>query len=219
MTSNYDDTVAGKCSRMANEYDRRKKEQGWYGPEVVFGLMYEFINPGESVLDIGIGTGLGSVLFHRAGLNVYGMDMSPEMLEVCRNKGLAQDLKVHDLTAEPYPFSDESLDHVICVGVLNHFENLQTVFSETSRILKDNGIFAFIVADRKNGEQASFKVEHGGSQTTMYRHSPEQIVKLLNDTGFTLTKELEFSVPGHKEKGRPLSLKAYVAERQKRIEV
>jgi predicted TPR repeat methyltransferase len=212
-----DETVAGKCGRMANEYDRRKKEQGWHGPEVVFGLMCEFISPGESILDIGIGTGLGSVLFHRAGLHVCGMDMSPEMLEFCKKKRFAENLKVHDLTAEPYPYLAESFDHAICVGVLNHFENLHPVFRETSRILKDKGIFAFIVADRKNGEQASFKVEHGDSQTTMHRHSSEQIKKLLNDTGFTLTKEVDFSVPGHKEKDRPLQLKTYVAERQKRI--
>ena len=215
MTNNFDNTVAGKCSRMANEYDRRKKEQGWHGPAIVFGLMYEYINPGESILDIGTGTGLGSVLFHRAGLRVYGMDMSPEMLEICGKKGFAEDLKVHDLTAAPYPYSAESFDHAICVGVLNHFENLQTVFSETSRILRDNAIFAFIVADRKDGEQTSFKVEHGGSQTTMYRHSPEQIKKLLQNNYFISAKELEFFVSGQQEKGSPLRFKAYAAARNK----
>lgn len=214
---NIGDTVAEKCGKMAKEYDHRKKEHLWLGPDVVFGMVYEFIKPGESMLDIGIGTGLGSVLFHNAGLRVYGMDMSPEMLEICRAKNFTEDLKVHDLTSVPYPYSDASLDHAVCIGVLNHFENLQPVFGEASRILKNNGIFAFIVADRKSNEQPSFQVEHGDSRSTMYRHNAEQIGKLLQDGGFTFIKGLEFSVSGHKEKGRPLSLKAYVAERQKRI--
>jgi predicted TPR repeat methyltransferase len=212
-----DETVAGKCGRMANEYDRRKKEQGWFGPEVVFGLMYEFVNSGETVLDIGIGTGFGSLLLHKAGLNVFGMDMSPEMLEVCRSKGFAEDLKVHDLTEVPYPYSSASFDHIVCVGVLNHFENLQPVFTETLRILKEDGIFAFIVADRNKDENASFQVEHENTKTIMYRHSTEQIKKLLQINDFISVKELEFFVSGHKEKGSSLRLKAYAAARKKRI--
>jgi ubiquinone/menaquinone biosynthesis C-methylase UbiE len=203
---------------MAAEYDRSKDAQGWRGPEVVFGLVYAFVNPGESVLDIGIGTGLGSMLFHKAGLHVYGMDMSPQMLEVCAQKGFTEDLKIHDLTVEPYPYPAASLDHAVCVGVMNHFEDLGAVFRETSRILKDNGIFAFVVADRSAGEESSFEVEHADSRTTMFRHSSEQIGSLLHETCFSLLRDLDFSVHGHNETSRPLHLKAYAAKRQKRIE-
>jgi len=59
-------------SSLASHYDSEAEVYNWRGPEVVFGLTYGFVNPGESVLDIGIGTGLGSVLFHKAGLRVYG---------------------------------------------------------------------------------------------------------------------------------------------------
>ena len=213
-----DRSFAEKCGQTAAEYDRSKEAQGWRGPEVVFGLMYAFIRPGDSVLDIGIGTGLGSLLFHKAGLHVYGMDISPKMLEVCAKKGFTEDLKVHDLTEEPYPYTTASMDHAVCVGVMNHFEDLITVFRETSRILKDNGIFAFIVADRSSGEGSSFEVAHVGSRTTMFRHSSEQIVSLLHETGFDLLRELEFSVRGHMMTSRPLCLKAYAVKRQKRIE-
>ena len=37
----------------AQQYDRKAAEYNWRGPEVTFGLSYEFINPGECVLDIG----------------------------------------------------------------------------------------------------------------------------------------------------------------------
>ena len=211
-------SIAERCGQMAAEYDRSKDAQGWRGPEVVFGLVYAFVSPGESVLDIGIGTGLGSLLFHKAGLHVYGMDMSPQMLEVCAKKGFTKDLKVHDLTEEPYPYTTASMDHAVCVGVMNHFEDLLTVFRETSRILKDNGIFAFIVAERSSGEGSSFEVAHADSRTTMYRHSSEQIESLLHETGFALLREIEFSVRGHKETSQPQRLKAYAVKRQRRIE-
>jgi len=209
-------SVAARCSDAAAEYDRSKDAQGWRGPEVVFGLTYAFVERGQSVLDIGIGTGLGSVSFHRAGLEVYGMDASPEMLEVCRRKGFAKDLKVHDLTVIPYPYSSASIDHAICVGVLNHFENLDPVFIEASRILRDGGIFAFVVAHARPGETCGFQVSHADSQVTMFRHSHGQIDALLRESGFDLLREVEFSVSGHSEGQVPLSLKAYAARRRLR---
>jgi SAM-dependent methyltransferase len=78
---------------MVEAYDGEAEATGWLGPEVAFGLAYQHIQPGQSVLDIGIGTGLGSVLFRKAGLKVYGMDVSPEMLEACRSGETARLLR------------------------------------------------------------------------------------------------------------------------------
>jgi hypothetical protein len=52
----------------AFEYDRQARETNWLGPEVVFGLVYEYVKPGETLLDLGIGSGLSSIRFHQAGL-------------------------------------------------------------------------------------------------------------------------------------------------------
>ena len=58
----------------AGEYDMAGKERSWHGPEIIFGLMYDYIAPGESLLDIGIGTGLDAVIFKKAGLQVYQLE-------------------------------------------------------------------------------------------------------------------------------------------------
>ena len=39
-------------------YDDEAEVTGWFGPEVVFGLAYMHLFPGQSILEIGIGTGL-----------------------------------------------------------------------------------------------------------------------------------------------------------------
>jgi len=130
-------------SSMAKDYDSKAEEYDWRGPEVVFGLSYAFVNPGDTVLDIGIGTGLGSALFHKAGLHVYGMDASPQMLAACGSKGFALDLTEHDLTAEPYPYETASMDHAVCLGVLNFFSDLSPVFRQVARIIRDDGVFTF----------------------------------------------------------------------------
>lgn len=208
------ETLAEKCGRMAGQYDKDKETHRWNGPDVIFGLSFDYIEPGQTILDIGIGTGLGSILFHKAGLKVYGMDMSPEMLSICEKKEFAEELKIQDLTRIPYPYGDSSINHAICIGVLNHFENLEPVFSEMYRILKDKGIFGFIVADRKNDEDSMFEVKHAGSCHKMYRHSSEQIHEYTKKSGFHVIRELEFLVPEHNDDNRAKILKAYIAGKQ-----
>ena len=73
----------------ASSYDSQVKEYNSYGNEVLFGMCYEYVKAGDTLLDIGIGTGLSSINFARAGLDVYGMDASTGMLEECRKKAEA----------------------------------------------------------------------------------------------------------------------------------
>jgi SAM-dependent methyltransferase len=212
---------ASSNSSMANEYDAKAEEYDWRGPEVVFGLSYAFINPGESVLDIGIGTGLGSLLFHKAGLHVYGMDISTKMLEVCKRKKFTTDIKEHDLTVEPYPYDTASLDHAVSLGVFHFFRDLYPVFRQVARIVRDNGIFVFVVGDRSAEEETELVVGPEHTQTdsnvTMYLHGTEEIVGILEDNDFVLLRSLEFPVPMDRERTKVLRAKAHVARRKSRI--
>jgi len=88
------DTIINDHQSAVN-YDEQARRTEWFGSEVVFGLTYEFVNPGESLLDLGIGSGLSSIPFHKAGLRIYGLDGSDEILEICASKGFAIDLKHH----------------------------------------------------------------------------------------------------------------------------
>ena len=201
-------------------YDEKAEEYGWRGPEVAFGLSYAFIEPGERLLDIGIGTGLSSVLFHKGGLHVYGMDLSPEMLEECRKKAFAEELRRHDLTVEPYPYTDGSMDHAICLGVLQFFSDVGCVFRETSRILRDGGTFTFVVADLKQGDEReiAFGSEHTGSEEVMvmYRLSLDELEDQLARSEFELMRSLEFPVPIDRDKKNESLARCCVARRTRR---
>jgi len=182
----------------ADNYDQEAVQTDWQGPSRVFGLMLPHIRPGQTILDIGIGTGLGSEPFSQAGLRVTGIDISGSMLAVCQKKGITARLLRHDLTKFPYPFGEKSFDLVISTGVFQFFPDLDSIFGEVARILVEGGRFAFVTGDRNPEEPA--KIVAGPEQTgtctsvTMYLHSPPQITGWLEKNGMRLKDSIRFTV-------------------------
>lgn len=207
--------------QSAVEYDAQAKKTNWFGPEVVFGLTYEFVERGDSVLDLGIGSGLSSILFYKAGLRVYGLDGSEEILKICASKGFASELKRHDLRDLPLPYASNSCNHVISVAVLNSFKDLKPLFEEVARIIKGHGVFAFTVEDQKPGQEESYAInrvdlsEKARAETAvkLFRHRDEYIVQLLDQTGFTPLKALEFVAFKYPAENRDVFFKAYVTRK------
>jgi predicted TPR repeat methyltransferase len=212
IMSQYDEKVNALIAAYAEEAEAT----GWFGPEVVFGLSYAYIEPDQSILDIGIGTGLGSDLFRKAGLKVYGMDISPQMLDACRSKGLTA-VQLHDLTKMPYPFDSESMEHAVCTGVMNFFSDLSPFFKETARILRTGGLFAFVVGDRAEDQPGEIAVgpEHTNTEeiVTMYLHSPKQIDSYIEKNRFSLMRSLAFTVYLDRERTNGLQARAYLARK------
>ncbi|MDP8315232.1 MAG: class I SAM-dependent methyltransferase [Candidatus Celaenobacter antarcticus] len=204
-------------SRYTEYYDEEAEATAWYGPEILFGLVYTFIQAGQKMLDIGIGTGLSSQLFYDFGMKVYGMDISEEMLDAVRIKKISQNLTRHDLTKLPYPYEKDFFDLVINAGVFQFFGDLQPIFMETGRIMKKKGYFAFVVGHRSPEEDSAVIVgsEHTGSDrtVTMYLHSDEQINRWLTGASLKEIRSVEFTVFMDKEKKHRLPAKAYVAKK------
>lgn len=59
--------------------------------------VFEYTNSGDKLLDLGIGTGLTSFIFKKAGLDIHGLDNLEIMLNICRKKNITRDLKLFDL--------------------------------------------------------------------------------------------------------------------------
>jgi len=209
-------------SHSASEYDNQARKTNWFGSEVVFGLAYEFVRSGNTVLDLGIGSGLSSILFHKAGLQVFGLDGSSEVLDICKSKGFAAGLKKHDLRDLPLPYPSRFCDHVISVAVLNSFKDLAPLFVEIARIIKAGGIFAFTVEEQKPGQEEGYAInrvevsEKPKEETAvmLYRHSEAYIARLLSQNGFELLKTLEFVAFKYPAENKDVFFKAYVARKQ-----
>ncbi|MBI4502512.1 MAG: methyltransferase domain-containing protein, partial [Gemmatimonadetes bacterium] len=103
------------------------------------------VSTGESVLDLGSGAGLDSIIAGwQAGRDgqVTGVDLNPEMLARARGHaaeaGLAQ-VEFREGRMEDLPLSEASVDIAISNGVINLSFRKRRVIEELFRVLKPKG--------------------------------------------------------------------------------
>lgn len=173
-------------------YDTFSLEYQWHSHEIIFGLLFEYLNKGELLLDLGIGTGLSSSYFKKLGLDIYGIDNSKEMLELCRKKGLTEGLILMDLAKDPFPFEDTYFDYVISSGVFHFIEDLKPIFIKTKKVLKNEGIFSFSVKYTSAPDLEIVECFYEDAGVKIYSHSDKYIEKLIKEYNLNLIKKQKF---------------------------
>lgn len=173
----------------AADYDAQVQAYDCYIADLLFGLCYEFTRPGHRLLDAGIGTGLSAQLFAQAGLEVHGMDFAPAMLEICRAKGFAAGLKLHDIQLTPWPYPAGGFDHLICGGVMHFIAELDAIFGEAARVLAAGGVFGFTtrLPTSAHAGQEPYEREVVGD-FEIFSHAPAHIETLLARHAFKRRK-------------------------------
>ncbi len=200
---------------FVERYDHAVKKQKWYGAEILFGMIYEYLRADDKILDIGIGTGLSATAFYRAGLEIYGLDYSEEMLDACKQKNIAADLRQFDLNNTPLPYQTNYFNHVSANAVLYFIPQLDDLFSEISRVIKKTGIWAFIVEEGASQQQSEFIAKPVGKNGLVtYQHSIKYLFDLMKDNGFSLVKKIEFVAENFQMEGKAVPFQLYVTEKK-----
>jgi ubiquinone/menaquinone biosynthesis C-methylase UbiE len=167
--------------------DARKMYGNWAATyDTGFGAAWGYIAPreiaaimragfdGGAILDIGAGTGL--VAEHLHGLTVDAFDITPEMLDVARQKSIYRALVQGDLT-QPMQMPDASYDGIISCGTFTHGHVGPSCFPELLRISKPGALFvcgtiAPVLDGMQFGSALARMVAHGQITPVVWHDIP-----------------------------------------------
>jgi SAM-dependent methyltransferase len=160
------------------------------------------LHEGETVLDLGSGGGIDVLLSaRRVGPSgyAYGLDFTPEMLELARRNAVeagATNVEFLDGQIEAIPLPDASVDVVISNCVINLSPDKPAVFAETFRVLRPGGrigVSDVVTEDRLTDDE---RMERGSYVGCIAGALPvSEYEQGLRDAGFvdvsiTLTNEV-----------------------------
>lgn len=155
------------------------------------------IKPGDSVLDVGCGTGdvtLPAKISAGKDGKVYGIDPAPEMIAVARSKAARKGLDIDFRIAviELLPFPDASIDVVTSSLMVHHLPDELKLrgLAEIYRVLKPGGrllVFDFMRPTKSilNHLMINLTMHHG------LNFGIEDLPKMLRDAQFKEVKKLD----------------------------
>ncbi len=101
-------------------------------------LIFDMLKPirGRALLDIGCGTGARLAGFVEKGLDVSGLDPSPYMLDIAREK-FKNRVEFFRNFGESLPFEDNSFHYATLITTLEYVDDPGKVIEEACRVTKD----------------------------------------------------------------------------------
>jgi predicted TPR repeat methyltransferase len=133
---------------------------------------------GLEILDIGCGTGLAGVGLKERAARLVGIDLSPEMIELARARGIYDLLEVAEITAW-LDQSQAQFDLIAACDCLVYFGDLKQVAGSAAKRLKPGGYFAFTV---ERGDRYPLHLTDSGR----FAHHPDHIREVAVRSGLNL---------------------------------
>jgi len=140
------------------------------------------------ILELGCGTGKNTPFLASISQEVHAIDISEGMISRARTRPGLENVRfsLADIR-RPWPAEDHSVDLVVCNLVLEHVEDLHSVFSESSRALVKGG--RFFVCElhpfrQYQGTRARFHSSKGEQEIAAFVHHVSDYSGAAAECGF-----------------------------------
>lgn len=178
--------------RIAKNYDQRVNEGDEDGRQIIE-LSQNYLNPNSRVLDFACATGKFS--FELAGLvgEIYGIDISSEMITIAKQIAKSQNLtNVHfsRATLEDTIYAAKSFDVIFAFNILHLLEEPQNGLQQLHQLLNPDGIL--LSATACMGKSSSFLgfILKPLSKLGLVPHinffQPADVTNLISDLNFKI---------------------------------
>jgi len=148
------------------------------------------VGPGTRMLDVGCGSGLALVLASRRGAIPAGLDISPGLLRIARDRVPDADLRDGDM--ESLPFRDAAFDAVTGINAFQFAGDPRQALREAARVTRPGGRVVaslFAAPERSQGTvaheamSALIPPEKAADHTPYALSAPGNLEAALADAG------------------------------------
>ncbi len=150
----------------------------------------------NAILELGCGTGKNTVFLAEIGTQVHALDFSAGMIAKAKEKVKAENVRfdMADLTKR-WVCEDGAYDLIICNLVLEHIKDLDHIFSEAARTLRQGSKF-FINElhpfKQYQGTKARFERNTATIEVDAFTHHISDFTNTASASGFKLIKFNEY---------------------------
>lgn len=172
----YDTVAESYADLVRDELDGRHLEHG------LLATFADRVSSGD-VLEVGCGTGRIADQLHRLGLDVAGIDLSPNMIEVAQREH--PHLRFGVASMEALDAGDSSLAGIVAWYSIIHTppHQLSTIFAELHRVLVPEGLL--LLAFQAGNERVRLEQAYGHSVSyDAYRLDPDAVAGMLVEANF-----------------------------------
>lgn len=159
----------------------------------------------KKVLDAGCGRAVVACdLAQNFDVEIVGVDVTPYIVEKAKERvrklALEGKVRIEKADYSNTGFPDESFDAVYTVETLSHAVSLKKVLQEFHRILKPGGLGVFIEYEMTDFnkfnpyELEMYKlIKDGSAMNSLDEFMEGNFVKLLNDAGLSLVRDMDIT--------------------------
>jgi predicted TPR repeat methyltransferase len=165
------------------DYDSRMLGQlGYDAPAILkqlAGMLGLAARAPMAILDLGCGTGLAGLAFKDMASSLSGIDLSPQMIEKARARGIYDVLRVSDLESE-LSGDGPSFDLIVAADTIVYLGDLAAIFAGAAKRLTDKGTFLFTV---EKSDAADFEL----GPKRRWRHSERYLRELAERSNLDIS--------------------------------
>ena len=184
--TSYDTVAASYADQVRNLMAEAPYER------TILGLFADLVHAagGGPVADVGCGSGRVTAHLQELGLDAFGIDLSPGMIDVARRDHPGLTFEVGSMT--DLDLADGSVGGLVAWYSLIHIpdDQVSSVFAHFRRVLRPGGL---LLLSFHVGNESRLKTEgYGGHPMKVYVHrrQPAQVAAWLREAGFTVEAQM-----------------------------
>lgn len=186
--------------KISRNYDKQTAINDGELYNELIGLIKKSVKKEDVVLDVACGTGKISLEIAPIVRRVFGVDVSPKMIDIAVKKAGKEGFdNVEYCVADGYniPYNYKSFDIVLCCNVLHVVRDPDAMLQEANRLLKYGGILITSTDCYSLTRSLSAKIRtvmlraaHAvGLIPYLHFYKPEKLIELTKQQGFDIVDQ------------------------------